>query len=75
MSDPQSLSIVVVMMGRPIDQAVCRMTLAASLDATLRPHVFDETKLKMMAVASSQFGFENTSVNDDKFSKDTTHRS
>jgi hypothetical protein len=29
----------------------------------------------MMAVASSQFGFENTSVNDDKFSKDTTHRS
>jgi hypothetical protein len=51
------------------------MAIDALLDVTLRAHVFDETKWKMMTAVSSQFGFEKTSVNNDKFSKNTIHRS
>jgi hypothetical protein len=50
------------------------MGVAAVLDATLRAHVFEETKWKMITAASSQFGFEKGSVDDDKFSKNKTPR-
>jgi hypothetical protein len=43
-SDPQSLSVVVVVMGRRINQIVCRMAVAVLLDATRRAYVLDETK-------------------------------
>jgi hypothetical protein len=71
MGDPQSRSLVVVVMGRPINEVMCRMVIAAILDVTLRAHAFDETKWKMRTVASSQFGFEKASANNDKFSRDT----
>jgi hypothetical protein len=62
-------------MGRPIGQVVCKMAVAVPFDATLRAHVFDETKRKITVAASSQFGFEKISVHNSKFSKNIIRRS
>jgi hypothetical protein len=64
MSDPQGRLLAVVVMGRPINQAVWRMSIA-----TLRVHVLDETNWEMLIAISSRFGFEKASVNNDNFSK------
>jgi hypothetical protein len=69
LSDPQSLSLVVIVMGRPINQVMWEMAVAVLLDATLGAHVLDEAKWKMITAASSEFGFEKASVNNDKFSR------
>jgi hypothetical protein len=75
MGNPLSLSLLVVVMSRPINQVACRMAIAALFDATLRSHTLNETKWKMIAAVSSQFGLEKASVNDDKFSKNMICRS
>jgi hypothetical protein len=60
MSDPESLSLGIVVMGEPINQVVYRMVVAALLDATLRTDVFDGTNSKMITTSSSQFGFKKS---------------
>jgi hypothetical protein len=75
MSDPQSFSLVVIVMGRFINCVSCRVADVTLLDAPLRAHLFNEMTWRIRTTAFSQFGLEKASVNNDKFSINMMRRS
>jgi hypothetical protein len=64
MSDPQSVSLGGVVMGRPINRVMCRMAVAVLPDA----HVFDEA-VENDSGRSFSIWLSKVSANSDKFSK------